>query len=112
MDVVLLTSAVEGLPNVMIEAQAVGRPVVATDVGGTREALLEGRTGIIVPQRQPESLAKAVITMLDDVNRRVRIRTEGPKFVARRFGLERMVDETLGYYGWNAKAPKSGDTIS
>ena len=100
MDVVLLTSAIEGLPNVMIEAQAVGRPVVACDVGGTREALVEGRTGVIVGPRSATSLAKAVITMLDQVEWRERVRTEGPEFVARRFGLERMVGETLGHYGF------------
>lgn len=100
MDVVLLTSAREGLPNVMIEAQAAGRPVVATDVGGTREALVEGRTGAIVRQRSATALAKTVVTMLDDVELRARVRTEGPKFVASRFGLDRMVDETLGHYGF------------
>ncbi len=102
MDVVLLTSAVEGLPNVMIEAQAVGRPVVATDVGGTREALVEGRTGVIVRSRSAANLAKAVITMLDDVHWRERVRTEGPEFVASRFGLGRMVSETIGHYGFVA----------
>jgi glycosyltransferase involved in cell wall biosynthesis len=102
MDVVLLTSAIEGLPNVIIEAQAVGRPVVATDVGGTREALDEGRTGVIVRPRSAANLAKAVIAMLANVDQRERVRTEGPEFVARRFGLERMVDETLGHYGFAA----------
>jgi glycosyltransferase involved in cell wall biosynthesis len=97
-DVVLLTSAVEGLPNVMIEAQAVGRPVVATDVGGTTEAVLEGQTGIIVRSRSAKNIAKAVITMLDDVDQRSRVRTEGPEFVACRFDLERMIDETLRHY--------------
>ena len=95
MDVVLLSSAIEGTPNVMIEAQAVGRPVVAPDVGGTSDALLEGRTGLIARPRSAANLAKAVITLLDDVDWRERIRTEGPAFVAERFGFERMIDETL-----------------
>jgi glycosyltransferase involved in cell wall biosynthesis len=103
MDVVLLTSAIEGLPNVMIEAQAVGRPVVAPDVGGTGEAVLEGRTGVIARPRSAATLAKAVIAMLDDADWRRRVRITGPDFVAGRFGLERMVDETLGYYGFVAE---------
>ena len=49
-DVVLLTSMVEGLPNMLIEAQAAGCPVVTTDVGGTREAIFEGVTGILVKE--------------------------------------------------------------
>jgi glycosyltransferase involved in cell wall biosynthesis len=99
MDIVLLSSAIEGIPNVMIEAQAVGRRVVAPDVGGTREAVLDGRTGVIVRPRSAESLAKAVIAMLHDMDGKERICTEGPDFVAGRFGLERMVGETLGHYG-------------
>jgi len=99
MDVVLLTSAVEGLPNVMIEAQAVGRPVVAPDVGGTSEALLDGTTGVIVRPRSAVHLAKAVIHVLDDVDWRERAGIEGPNFVAHRFGLERMVSETIEHYG-------------
>jgi glycosyltransferase involved in cell wall biosynthesis len=99
MDVVLLTSTVEGIPNIMIEAQAAGRPVVAPDVGGTSEAVLEGSTGVIARPRSAATLAKAVIAMLDDVDRRMRARTEGPGFIARRFGLDRMVEETLGHYG-------------
>jgi glycosyltransferase involved in cell wall biosynthesis len=102
MDVVLLTSAIEGLPNVMIEAQAVGRPVIAPDVGGTSEAVLEGRTGAIARPRSAASLAKAVIAMLDDADWRERVRIAGPDFVADRFGLERMIDETLGHYGFVA----------
>ena len=53
LDVLLLTSSVEGLPNALVEAQAAGRPVVATDVGGTREAIDDGRTGLIVARDRP-----------------------------------------------------------
>jgi glycosyltransferase involved in cell wall biosynthesis len=98
MDVVLMTSYIEGLPNVMIEAQAVGRPVVAPDVGGTREALIEGVTGLIAPERTARDLARATLEVLDNEAIRRRVRTEGPQFVADRFGLDRMVEETLAFY--------------
>jgi glycosyltransferase involved in cell wall biosynthesis len=98
MDVVLLTSAIEGLPNVAIEAQAVGRPVVATDVGGTSEAVLEGQTGAIVRSRSAEHIAKEVIAVLDSIDQRSLCTIEGPKFVARRFGVARMIDEILVHY--------------
>jgi glycosyltransferase involved in cell wall biosynthesis len=107
MDVVLLSSAIEGTPNVVIEAQAVGCPVVATDVGGTSEALVEGRTGLIARPRSAASLAKAVITILGDVEWQNRVRTEGPDFVSRRFGFERMIDETLRHYGFETPLPAS-----
>ena len=99
MDVVLLSSGIEGLPNVMIEAQAVGRPVVSTDVGGTREAVIEGVTGTIVAKRSPRLLARAVVDILSDDALRRNVQTAGPAFVAERFGLERMIEDTLRYTG-------------
>src|SRR5262249_49812238 len=78
LDVVLLTSEIEGLPNVLLEAQAAGRPVVTTDVGGAREAVVEGRTGLVVNQRSAEHLAKAVLTILSDNVWCARVRSEGP----------------------------------
>jgi glycosyltransferase involved in cell wall biosynthesis len=97
-DVVLLTSAVEGLPNVMIEAQAVGRPVVAPDVGGTCEAVAEGLTGTIVRPRAAKFLARATIALLENDEWRESVRTSGPAFVASRFSIDRMIDETLAVY--------------
>lgn len=98
MDVVLLTSVIEGLPNVMIEAQAVGRPVVTTNVGGTTEAVLAGVTGTVIEERSAGPLAAAVIAALDDPQWRETVVTEGPRFVAARFGLDRMVEETIAVY--------------
>jgi glycosyltransferase involved in cell wall biosynthesis len=100
MDTVLLTSMVEGIPNVAVEAQAMGRPVVVTNVGGAPEAVLANRTGIVVSERSAEALAKAVINTLDDRCWRDRVSSEGPKFVSARFALARMIDETLDHYGW------------
>lgn len=97
-DVVLLTSIVEGLPNMLIEAQAAGCPVVTTDVGGVREAISDGVTGIVVEQRSAQKLATAVLTILQDSSWRERARTQGPLFVAQNFGLERMIDELVEVY--------------
>ena len=97
-DVVLLTSVVEGLPNMLIEAQAAGCPVVTTDVGGSKEAISEGVTGISVKQRSPQKLADAVLTILDNCSWRERARNQGPLFVARNFGLQRMMDELVEVY--------------
>lgn len=99
MDVVLLSSAIEGVPNVMIEAQAVGRAVVAPDVGGAAEALEEEVTGLIGRPRTAEALAAAVIRLLDDPQWRERIKRDGPRFVAERFDLDAMVEDTIAYYG-------------
>jgi glycosyltransferase involved in cell wall biosynthesis len=106
LDVVLLTSAVEGLPNVLIEAQAAGRPVVATDVGGSREAVLDGRTGTIVRERSPSLLAKAVLAILDDPDWRTRVQVDGPNFAAERFGVDRITGDLLEIYGLPPQAPE------
>ena len=102
MDVLLLTSRLEGLPNVVIEAQALGVPVVATDAGGTRDAVLDGETGVIVKSRDPAYLAERVLHILDDPDWAAKARQRGPAFVRERFGIGRMIEETLDVYGIEA----------
>ncbi len=63
-DVVVMPSVSEGFPYALLEAMAVGKPIVATDVGGVREAL--GDSGIVVPPRSPRFLADAVVTLFRD----------------------------------------------
>jgi len=59
-DVSVLCSTTEAFPNSVLEAMAVARPVVATDVGGTPDAVREGTTGLLVPPREPTRLARAI----------------------------------------------------
>ncbi len=99
MDVFLLSSRYEGTPNVLMEAQKLGVPVVSTDAGGVRETLLPGVTGLVVQQRTPTSLADAVLKILNDPSWRMRVQEKGPDFIQSRFGLDRMIRETLELYG-------------
>jgi glycosyltransferase involved in cell wall biosynthesis len=64
LDLVVLPSLSEGLPNVAMEAMLFGKPVVATNVGGVPEVVEDGVTGIVVPPRDAKALADAVIEML------------------------------------------------
>jgi glycosyltransferase involved in cell wall biosynthesis len=98
MDIVLLSSSVEGVPNVAIEAQAAGLPVVVPDVGGTSEGLLDNVTGIVARPRSPASLASAVLNLIDNPAWRRAVQRDGPIFVASRFGFDRMVVETAHLY--------------
>jgi len=100
LDVLLLTSRFEGTPNVLIEAQAAGIPVVAPDVGGTSEALLNGVTGILVGNRRASSLASAVLEILENPGWRERAAAQGPAFVSKKFGHQRMIDDTIAAYGY------------
>jgi glycosyltransferase involved in cell wall biosynthesis len=66
-DVSVLSSCdYEGCSNYLLEAMGLGRPVVATDIGGNRELVRHGETGLLVPPRDPGALAAAVLTLLDD----------------------------------------------
>ena len=101
-DVFLLTSQFEGTPNVVLEAQWLGLPVVATKAGGTPEAVDEGRTGKIVDPT-PQALAGQVLATLEDGRPRAERRSAGQAFVGTRFGFERMIDETLDLYGFSSR---------
>jgi glycosyltransferase involved in cell wall biosynthesis len=103
LDVFMLTSFKEGTPNVVLEAQWVGTPVVAVEAGGTREALEPGRTGWIVDPPTPTALADRVLRLLADPELRAACRSAGPAFIETQFGLGRMVDETLAAYGFDAR---------
>lgn len=98
MDVFMLTSEFEGTPNVVLEAQWLGLPVVATDAGGTREAIAEGDTGWCCPA-ESEIIAGRVSALLADTSARERVRQAGPRFIDERFGMAQMIDQTLGLYG-------------
>ena len=63
---VLPTHGREGIPRVLMEASTMGKPIVATDVRGCREAVLHGQTGLLVPPRNATALAEAVLTLLDN----------------------------------------------
>jgi glycosyltransferase involved in cell wall biosynthesis len=91
-DIVVLPSLSEGLPTVAVEAMALGKPVVATRVGGTPEAVEDGVTGLLVEPRDPAALAAAIMRLADDP---VLARTLGEAGAARareRFSAAAMVD--------------------
>jgi len=96
--VVCLPSYGEGLPKVLIEGAACGRPLVATDVPGCREVVRHGENGLLVPPRNPEALAEAIATLLKDPALRARMGARGREIAVQVFSEERMVRETLEVY--------------
>lgn len=99
MDALLLTSEWEGTSNAALEAQACGVPVIVTRGGGSVEAIVHGETGWIVDAAEAPAIAARVAAALDDRGARQRIRAAGPRFIAGRFGVDRMVEDTLRAYG-------------
>jgi glycosyltransferase involved in cell wall biosynthesis len=71
LNVFVLPSLWEGLPTVVLEAMLLETPVVATDVPGTRDLILDGQTGLLVPARDPDALAKAMIQQYVEQQRAV-----------------------------------------
>ncbi|MEI8154507.1 MAG: glycosyltransferase [Hyphomicrobiales bacterium] len=99
MNVVMLTSRHEGLPNVLLEAQSLGIPVVAPDVGGVIEAMWPEVTGWAVADADAGKLAERVIFSLEDQTWASRVRGDAPAFVRERFGIPAMLRRTLEVYG-------------
>lgn len=98
MDVAVLPSLEEGFPNAILEAMAAGKPVVATNVGGIPEAVIHGKTGLLVPPKDPQALADAIIQLLCDPKLAEEMGKAGRERVTKEFGLDRMVKEMEGLY--------------
>lgn len=88
----------EGCSNATLEAMALGKPVVVTDAGGNREVVEHGKTGFIVPVRNPQALADAVLTCLGRPDWSREMGQHAREEVFRRFSLERMVQDYQNLY--------------
>jgi glycosyltransferase involved in cell wall biosynthesis len=98
-DGLVLASAWEGLPNVLIESLAVGTPVVCTDVAGARDIVEHGRSGFIVPPRNAEALARAMAAMMAcSPEERRRMGLHGRHHVEATFALDSVVRRWSGLF--------------
>jgi glycosyltransferase involved in cell wall biosynthesis len=88
MDVLVLPSYTEGLPRVVLEAQATGTPVIATRVGGVPEVIRDGETGLLVDPRRPSQLGKALNRLLADETERTRLGDHGRAAIEDEFSWE------------------------
>lgn len=96
--VVVLSSVSEGFPFTVLEALAMARPLVATAVNGVREIVEPDVTGLLVPPRRPDLLARAVWSLLEEPERARALGQAGRKAVEARFPLERMVERLERLY--------------
>jgi len=97
-EVSVLCSLSEGFPNTLIEAMAQGVPVVATNVGGTRDAVLNGTTGLLVPASDPTRLAAALDSLLRDPTRRRAMSAAAQRYVRDRFGAASVIGSLEALY--------------
>jgi glycosyltransferase involved in cell wall biosynthesis len=109
-DIGVLCTFVEGLSNSIMEYMALGKPVVATDGGGTRELVVDGKTGFLVKPSDAQALATVIEHLIDHPDVAARIGSEGQARLRRDFTLERMVHDTITVYrraagSWRGAAP-------
>lgn len=110
-DLVVLPSLDEGLPLAILEAMACGKPVVATPVGGVPEAVVDEVTGILVPPDAPDLLAAAMLRVLTDRDRAVRMGHEGRRRVQTAFAVERLAAHAMAIYdGLTGRAARRSTT--
>jgi glycosyltransferase involved in cell wall biosynthesis len=98
MDVMVLPTWREGFPNVVLEASATGIPVVTTQSTGSRDSVVPEVTGLLIPPGYPEAISEAVLKLLRDPGRRLRMGHAARAWVLERFIDERVLGRTAAYY--------------
>ena len=97
-DSILMPSLNEGFPRTAIEAMAAGKPIVATRVGGTPEAIIDGKTGILVPAKDIRAMAKALISLIGDVLLRERLGAAGAELARENYSINNYVNRLNELY--------------
>lgn len=105
-DVFFLSSRREGLPNSILEAMAMGLPVVTTDVAGAKELVLDGQTGYVLPQGDVEGLARALLTLLGNPALRQQAGRQGRERVEREFSFTRRLQRIENLYAKILQLPE------
>ncbi|MBI4437189.1 MAG: glycosyltransferase [Candidatus Omnitrophica bacterium] len=90
-DVVVLSSLNEGMGRVLLEAQAMGKPVIGTRVGGIPEVIQEGKTGYLVPPKDPQALAEKLLLLLKDPEKGRKMGEAARIWVDETFSVQEMV---------------------
>lgn len=98
MDVFVLSSREEGIPNALLEAMAAARPAVATAVGGTPEIMEDGKTGWLVPPRDPAALAEALEAVLSDPVEAAKRGAAAQRAVRDHMSIQSMVERHQRFY--------------
>jgi len=88
LDIFVLSSLVEGLPFVIVESLALRKPIVATAIGGVPEVIINNKTGLLVPTKDPFALAKAVIDLLNNPQKSEELGKNGKKLVLDKFDID------------------------
>lgn len=97
-DIFILPSFAEGLSNALLEAMACGLPIVATNIGGTKEVIENDVNGILVEPKNPEELAQAISSLIRDEKRAQRLGRNAQKTVKESYSLDRISKKYIQLY--------------
>ena len=92
-DLLVLPSLNEGLPRTILEGMASGKPVVATNIAGIPELVIDGETGILVPPRDSKALAQAIKAILSDKGKATKMGENGRKRIEQHFTIDKMASD-------------------
>lgn len=98
LDVFVLPSISEGFPMSLLEAAAYGIPCICTSAGGQKEIIENGKTGLIVPPKDPDSLARAMLWMANNYKEARKMGKAAQEFVLETFTLDRLIEEHARFF--------------
>ena len=94
----MIPSILEGFPMITLDAMAMAKPIVATDIDRITAQITDGKDGILVPPKDPDALANAIIRVLADRESVIKMGLAARKKVEQEFSVEKMVAETEKVY--------------
>jgi glycosyltransferase involved in cell wall biosynthesis len=97
-DVLVMPSLLEGLPMILLEAMAMEKPIVATDIDGIKDVLDNGKTGLLVPPKDPEALSEAIVNLLIQRDKAYQMGKKARTVVNEQFSVDTMVEKVEEVY--------------
>jgi glycosyltransferase involved in cell wall biosynthesis len=97
-DIFVFPSYREGFPNTVLEAGALGLPSIVTDINGSKEIIIEGKNGMIVPSKDADALYKAILLLINDEEKRKEMARQARSLVASRYEQQWLWGELIKVY--------------
>ncbi|HIE27736.1 TPA: glycosyltransferase family 1 protein [Candidatus Poribacteria bacterium] len=98
LDIFVIPSIWEGFPLSILEAMAMGKPVISSDIPGSRELVMHNQTGLLAPPKNPELLANAIIELIQDKDKAKRLANNGQQLVKNAFDMNKIVKQHEAVY--------------
>ena len=100
----VLTTITEGISNAIMEFMALGKPVIASEGGGTKELIVNNQTGYLIPYKSPKKLENKIILLLNNKTKREEFGKRGKKRIESEFSIKKMLKKFLIIYNETCKS--------